>query len=658
MPASGTSFVPDTISISVDDGGQTQFAGEFEAHISINDIINGDGRIGFSIDGLETAENIAPQISAAGDINGDGFDDFLISAQYAQLNGVFRVGESYIIFGSDEGFEPNFDLATLDGTNGLVIRGVGQSDESGTAISSIGDFNNDGIDDVLITSPGADGAVTDSSGVSYIVYGTRDGFNAALDLGSIDGTNGFTFSGALGSSRNGTAANGAGDINGDGINDIIIGDFNAGENGEVYVIFGTADPIPFGFNPTQLNGSNGFTIGIEEFGSGLGSEVTSAGDFNADGIDDVAFRVRLFDNDAVVILYGSTQGYDANFDVADITPERGFIINQATTITDFGGEILALDDVNGDGISDFIIGSSQENSLDGAAYVVFGSASHTVGEISVNELNGQNGFTLSGVGIDARLGIDVSSAGDINGDGLGDIIVSASERGASGLGTNSGFAYVLFGTETGFAADFNVSTLDGTNGFEIMGPGQNANIQRVSAIGDINGDGIDDLAISGPLYDADGTGASGQVYVLYGRAEFAPSVVMGSIAVVEAPDNYLPTIAFPDRFTVDEDGSAISVSGISVADRDGDILTVTLSAQGTLSLGMIEGLAFATGDGDADALLIFSGNIADINAALETLTYAPSANDDNGDTIAVSVTDGSILQEPGIFRLEWMSQIS
>lgn len=102
-----------------------------------------------------------------------------------------------------------------------------------------------------------------------------------------------------------------------------------------------------------------------------------------------------------------------------------------------------------------------------------------------------------------------------------------------------------------------------------------------------------------------------------------------------------PIITLPSVITVDEDSSDNSVAGIVLADEDDDTLTVTLSAEGTLSLGQLTGLTFVSGDGISDNTMTFSGSVADINAALSGLLYNPAANDDDGDGISISVDDGT-----------------
>src|SRR5205814_7736488 len=162
-------------------------------------------------------------------------------------------------------------LATLNGTNGFTLFGVDDLDDSGNAVSGAGDVNGDGFDDLLIGAfPYA--ALFRSktlAGESYVVFGKADwSATATLDLATLNGTNGFTLLGVDASDVSGNAVSGAGDVNGDGFDDLLIGasDADAAGNlkddaGESYVVFGKADwsatPI---LDLSTLNGTNGFTL--------------------------------------------------------------------------------------------------------------------------------------------------------------------------------------------------------------------------------------------------------------------------------------------------------------------------------------------------------------------------------------------------------------
>ncbi|WP_204153456.1 integrin alpha, partial [Leptolyngbya sp. CCY15150] len=134
-------------------------------------------------------------------------------------------------------FDPVLNLADLDGSNGFRIDGVAANDYSGRSVSSAGDINGDGIDDLIISAPGADPNSSDS-GSSYVVFGGGD-FSIPLNLSTLNGSNGFRLDGVSINDASGRSVSSAGDINGDGVDDLIIGapfaDSNGFDSGSSYV---------------------------------------------------------------------------------------------------------------------------------------------------------------------------------------------------------------------------------------------------------------------------------------------------------------------------------------------------------------------------------------------------------------------------------------
>ncbi|WP_373529714.1 beta strand repeat-containing protein [Nostoc sp.] len=419
-----------------------------------------NGTNGFAINGINAGDESGSSVSSAGDINGDGIDDLIIGAFLASPNGKYS-GQSYVVFGSKGRIEAQLNLSTLNGTNGFAINGINTDDFSGASVSSAGDINGDGIDDLIIAASGASPNSIANSGQSYVVFGSKGGIEAQFNLSTLNGTNGFAINGINARTLLTISVSSAGDINGDGIDDLIIGAPGASPNGsydsgQSYVVFGSKGRIEAQLNLSTLNGTNGFAInGINALDIS-GFSVSSAGDINGDGIDDL-------------------------------------IIGAANA------------DPNG--------------KYSGQSYVVFGGKGGIEAQFNLSTLNGTNGFAINGINAGDNSGSFVSSAGDINGDGMDDLIIGA--RGADPNGTyNSGQSYVVFGSKGGIEAQFNLSTLNGTNGFAINGS-INApflNKTPVSSAGDINGDGIDDLIIGAPGVNVDPNGSynSGQSYVVFG----------------------------------------------------------------------------------------------------------------------------------------------
>ena len=180
--------------------------------------------------GVQTcALPICRAVSAAGDVNGDGFDDLVVGAYRAVPNGDSS-GASYVVFGKAGGFAATINLNTLDGSNGFRLDGVAASDLSGGAVSAAGDVNGDGFDDLVV---GADGADPNGSrsGASYVVFGKASGFAASINLNTLNGSNGFRLDGVATYDQSGRAVSAAGDVNGDGFDDLVVGAGGAGPNG-------------------------------------------------------------------------------------------------------------------------------------------------------------------------------------------------------------------------------------------------------------------------------------------------------------------------------------------------------------------------------------------------------------------------------------------
>ena len=240
---------------------------------------------------------------------------------------------------------------------------------------------------------------------SYVIFGNDTGFPASPDLDALDGTNGFRLVGVNTVHLSGGSVEGAGDVNGDGFDDLIVGASGARDldrygtyqAGASYVIFGSDANFSASLDLAALNGSNGFRL---------------------DGID----------------------GNDRS-----------------------GASVAGAGDVNGDGTDDLIISAPYAGGYAGEGYVIFGSDADFAASLDLSALDGSNGFRLDGVGGNFASGFSIAGAGDVNGDGIDDLIV-----GAPGIGPElAGESYVVFGTDTGFPASLELSALDGSTGFRL-----------------------------------------------------------------------------------------------------------------------------------------------------------------------------------------------
>jgi VCBS repeat-containing protein len=518
-----------------------------------------DGSNGFVINGIGVEDNSGISVSGAGDINGDGIDDLIIGAPFAN-----HFGERYVVFGSDTGFSSSLELSSLDGSNGFAIA-------SGGLMRGAGDINGDGIDDLIIGAPGTYPGGS-SSWESHVVFGSDAGFSSSFELSSLDGSNGFTIDSVDANEHFGFSVSGAGDINGDGIDDLIIGipitDANSSFSGKSYVVFGSDAGFSSSLELSSLDGSNGFAIEGIDAGDHPGISVSGAGDINGDGIDDLIIGAHEVNANGSrsgksYVMFGSDADFSSSLELSSLDGSNGFVIN-GIDAGDFSGiSVSDAGDINGDGIDDLIIGAygADPNGFwSGESYVVFGSDAGFSSSFDLSSLDGSNGFVINGIDEFDRSGISVSGAGDINDDGIDDLMIGAPW--ASGY---SGESYVVYGSDTGFSSSLELSSLDGRNGFVINGfVSFDYSGSSVSDAGDINGDGIDDLIIGAHGADPNGS-RSGASYVVFG---FNP-----------------PLTPVDDAISTDED---TLVSGNVLAndiEPDGEPITVTAVNGNTANVG-------------------------------------------------------------------------
>ncbi len=433
--------------------------------INLADIENGDGSLGFAINGTYSRDKAGYSVSSAGDFNGDGFADILIGAK--GLDGVATdSGASYILFGGAVSAASVIDLGDIHAghVDGLALYGDGSYANTGYSVSSAGDMNGDGFDDVIVGSP-----YHAANGTSYVIFGTNQRTGNYLtmpDIASDIDTRGFVINAGVNASYNGWSVASAGDVNGDGFADVIIGDLfdsSAGTYaGASHIVFGRAD-----LNGTAVNLQNiadgGEPNGFSIFGSAgnvlSGTSVSSAGDVNGDGIDDliigaVGQNTRLGVTGAGFVVYGQSGTDQVSMNLSDISNgdgSKGFVINGVVDDSNTGVSVASAGDINGDGFADVIVGATL-NDADGAgaSYVVYGGSGDLTGGDGAIELidigNGVANFGIkfSGIGVNDYTGTSVSSAGDINGDGFDDLIIGANYADPNG-NPASGSSYVVYG---------------------------------------------------------------------------------------------------------------------------------------------------------------------------------------------------------------------
>ena len=557
------------------------------------------GAGGFRIDGLAQLDSIGYSVSNAGDVNGDGFDDVILGAPFVETGGIYgSSGTSYVIFGKPD--SASVDLSDL-GERGFLITGIGDSDEFGFSVSGAGDVNGDGLADLIIGAPEAD-----PGGESFVVFGKTDTADIDLsDLGTAQDPIGFRIKGAAGGDRSGISVSGAGDVNGDGLADMIIGapgaDISGNQSaGEIYVVFGKADNVQVDLADLgSVSGPGGFRIfGIDPFDN-AGRSVSGAGDFYGDGLDDLIIGVAEAANEAgeSYVIFGKTD--TSSVGLVNLGT-RGVRIN-GVDVGDFSGRsVSGAGDINGDGLADIIIGAPGVND-GGASFVVFGRAGNS--DIDLAELD-NGGFRIDGTD-SSRIGASVAGAGDVNGDGLDDLIVGSPFADSDGR-YNTGESYLVFGKSD--HANVDLASL-GDGGVRIQGKDiQDRSGSSVSGSGDINGDGLADLIIGAPGAEIGGQQFAGETYIVFGprptprallftdREDFLNAT---EATVVTAP--YAPVNQPPEPFqSGDILFDAIAPSSLNFADFPVDFpdpgsIELAINGKEDLDIALAEGFTRAMG---------------------------------------------------------------
>jgi hypothetical protein len=376
----------------------------------------------------QTSGNFGSSVSLAGDVNGDGYSDVIIGASGAN--------KAYCYYGGSGGPATTASWSAT-GTGGY-----------GVTVAAAGDVNGDSYSDVIVG--------TSTGNMAYAYYGSASGLATSASWSSPAGTSNFGYSVAA-----------AGDVNGDGYTDVIIGAYGSNN---AYVYYGSGSGI-LSTGATTLTGATGSLYGYS---------VASAGDVNGDGYSDVIVGTNGGNN--AFVYYGSSTGTSTT---AAWT---------GTGTGSYGYSVASAGDVNGDGFSDVIVGANGLNTNTGAAYIYTGSAAGTT-----------TADTWSYIGSAGQTGFKVASAGDVNSDGYSDVLVGVLGVPVPlGGGSYTGAAYLFMGSASGLST---------TPAWSQTGTAS-SNYGVVAAAGDVNGDGYSDVIVGATGFNSN----AGRAYVYYGSA--------------------------------------------------------------------------------------------------------------------------------------------
>ncbi|NBB73583.1 MAG: hypothetical protein GVY35_07895, partial [Bacteroidetes bacterium] len=558
-----------------------------------------------------SGERLGTAVSPAGDVNGDGFSDFVLGAPFASPDGRTEAGRADLYLGR----------AVLDADPDVVLAGAAAGDHFGTAVAAADDLNGDGYADVAVGANTNDAAGEDA-GRAYVFFGDGPERGGPIQGGTrMDAAPDITLTGDASEDLFGTTLAPAGDVDGDGYGDLLVGapgnDTGGALSGRAYLVSnrmtGTAHPnaVVTGPGPTGR----------------LGESVAAAGDVNGDGYEDVLVGAPFHDEPAPLgenvgrayLLYGGPQ-MDADPDVT-ITGEAGG--------DQFGEAVAPAGDVNGDGYGDIVVGvklndaGSSSGVWAGRTYVFFGGpnlpATLSAFEDAQVILNGEAPTNF--------FGWSVASAGDVNADGFSDIIVGARDAGDDFTGR----AYVflggpdLVGTLEAAAADMILigEATDDAFGFE------------VAPVGDVDGDGYDDVGVLAPRPND----SEGLAYLFRGRAPL-PAVVDAADATfrlrAEPPFTWLASIAGAD---LNRDGFSDLIVGSRGLSSSTDVGRVGVVFGGTDLVGTIS---------TANVDVVLRGSWGDdANDRFGTALAAGDINADGFSDIVVGAHFFPLTSDPG-----------
>ncbi len=419
-------------------------------------------------DATERLSQGDPGFARAGDMNNDGDDDFVVGSIFDSTS-ASRSGAAYVVFGPLSAGS----ATTINTIADVKMTGESASDYAGRSVVGLGDVSGDGIDDLAVAALNDDDGGTDAGAV-YVIEGPLAAGSFSLstaDAKLIGAAGGDVFADAAW----------AGDMNGDGTNDILVGaqgnDDAGADAGAAYLFFGGSLS-----GSVDAGTSADATLTGEDAGDAAGSAVGGAGDFNGDGNDDLLIGA-LKDDDgatdagAAYIVFGPVTT-DFSLALADLKYTG---VAASSGVGQFAS-LVGAGDTNGDGVDDVLIGANTESAAayyTGAAYLIQGSTSPGSGTLSLSTADAK----LEGYGARDRAGDSVGRAGDVDGDGLSDIIIGAGY--SSYDSDQGGSVYVMTGPFSGTSTVQNAyfHTWVSEDGARAAGRG----------VGDLDGDGLDDV---------------------------------------------------------------------------------------------------------------------------------------------------------------------
>jgi len=461
--------------------------------------VGGTEDLKWRFDGQAAMDELGFSVSGAGDVDGDGFADLIVGAYLADSNGLRDSGSAVVLSGATGAQLWRFD-------------GGGQWDNLGYSVAGAGDVDGDGFADLFVGAPG-----TDPNGLFFA--------GSAFVFSGATGAQLFRFDGLAAGDWLGWSVAGTGDVDGDGFADLFVGapgtDPNGLSNaGSAFVFSGTTGAQLWRFDGQATN---------DNLGSNLGWSVAGAGDVDGDGFPDLIVGAVNADPHgfsragSALVFSGATGAQLFRFD----GQRPGDLL---------GGSVSGAGDVDGDGFADLFVGApgTDPNGLffAGSAFVFSGAT-------------GAQLFRFDGLAAGDNLGYSVAGAGDVDGDGVPDLIVGDPFANPNGI-TDAGSAFVFSG-----ATGIKLWRFDNQATGDWFG-------SSVSEAGDVDGDGRPDLIVGSPRADPNGIPDAGSVLVYTFNPILIPSSESFSVSTGGQIDY---SIDFPDVDVGEEYRFLLSIHG-------------------------------------------------------------------------------------------------
>lgn len=457
-------------------------------------------------------------ISDVRDFNNDGFSDFLIYG--FSINNV--TSSSYLVFGNNR--HQNIDLSALNSSEGIYF-------ESNTPslpikVQGLDRLDNDNFSDLAFTQfcyPGVRMNITcdpKEKGNMYVYYGTDKQVNNKIIFGDFSELGGFFAEGTNIGDMLGATISEVNADNASNLSSILVSNpnfINSDTNfGSAYLIRGTPERLSGKLSLDSLNGYNGTRL-LDNHSNlakpHFGISVKGIGDFNGDGYNDFVV-MEADDWGRLYLVYGQAK-YPSNYDMSTLDGSNGFIIYGFKQLLNGDVSAIGIGDINGDGLSDLAFASYNHSVEDDSNYyldeyncnIIFGTKEQVSNGLDISSLNGINGFVYSSFNYyEQSLPTYSLAMIDVNHDGFDDIII-----GAAADNHGDGALRILLGKDGPFKVRYDVSDLDGIQGFSITSePSKSAFGLAISSLTDFDGNGISELVVSAPIANN-----SSEAYILY-----------------------------------------------------------------------------------------------------------------------------------------------